>query len=270
MRKLCRYIREHAAESLTLERLSEVAGLSPTHLQRVFTESIGVSPKVYAEACRLQTLRGLLRRRPVGEAIEEAGFGSASRVYEKVDGRLGMTPDQYRKGGRGLAISYAWTNSALGPVMMAATDRGVCFVQFGESSSQLLARLTAEYPRAEIAAAEASSELEGWLTALSAHLAGDIRTFQELPLDVAGTAFQMKVWRYLQTIPSGEVQSYAEVAEGIGAPTAVRAAASACARNSIAVLIPCHRVLRGTGALGGYRWGLDRKRALLDAERKSK
>lgn len=152
---------------------------------------------------------------------------------------------------------------------MAATDRGVCFVQFGNSEQELVKELEKEFPRSEISPISKSElpELDKWIEALQSHLSGDIQTFKNLPLDVAGTAFQAKVWKYLQTIPSGEIRSYSQVAEGIGSPKAVRAVASACASNRIAVLIPCHRVLRGTGELSGYRWGVERKRSLLEVEK---
>lgn len=269
MKKLCRFIQENADEGLTLEVLSEKVGYSPSHFQRVFKELIGVSPRVYVEACRIQKLRGLLKVRPVGDAILGAGFGSPSRVYEKVDDRLGMTPDQFRKGGNGVEISFTYEESVLGPLLLAATDRGVCFVQFGNSQDELTNRLQAEFPKAMPSPSpdRGSTQLSLWMDALKRHLAGDIQTFRDLPLDIAGTAFQAKVWRFLQSVPAGEVRSYTELALAIGQPAAVRAAASACAANRIAVLIPCHRVIRGDGGLGGYRWGLDRKSALLEVER---
>jgi AraC family transcriptional regulator of adaptative response/methylated-DNA-[protein]-cysteine methyltransferase len=208
---------------------------------------------------------------PVTGAIYGAGFGSASRVYERVATRLGMTPRQYRGGGKGVAISYAVARTPLGLTMMAATDRGLCAVLFGETERALLAELQREYPGATITPMDAGARapFAQWMAALAAHLEGT-RPRLDLPLDVRGTAFQMKVWSFLERIPYGEVRSYAEVAEGIGAPKAVRAVASACAANRLAVAIPCHRVIRGDGGLGGYRWGLARKRALIDAERAGK
>ncbi len=269
MHVLCRYIESHAQDTLTLEALSVQANLSPFHLQRQFKAAIGVTPRQYVEACRLRVLRGELKAgESVTQAIHEAGFGSGSRLYEKVSTRLGMTPGQYRARGAGTQISYASAPSALGLVMMGATDRGLCFVQFGTREDELVDMLRAEYPAAQIAPmAEAMyGDFERWMQALSAHLAG-VRDAPVLPLDLRGTALQMKVWAYLQQIPSGELRSYGEVAEAIGEPRAVRAVASACARNRVGVLVPCHRVIRGDGGMGGYKWGLERKRALIDAER---
>ena len=266
---VARYIEAHADEALPLSALAARARLSPFHFQRRFKALVGVTPKQYLDACRMKRLKGALRDGgPVTGAIYDAGFGSASRVYERVDTRLGMTPKQYRAGGAGVAISYAVAETPLGLTMMAATDRGLCFVQFGAAEAALVAQLKREYPGATIARmdAAASAPFAQWMKALAAHLEGT-RPRLDLPLDVRGTAFQMKVWSFLQRIPYGEVRSYAEVAEAIGAPKAVRAVGSACAANRLAVAIPCHRVIRGDGGLGGYRWGLERKRALIDAER---
>jgi AraC family transcriptional regulator of adaptative response/methylated-DNA-[protein]-cysteine methyltransferase len=181
---------------------------------------------------------------------------------------LGMTPSTYRAGGAGETISYALRASALGPLLMAATDRGVCFAQFGTSDATLIAQLRAEFPHARIIASDMShsSELDAWMRALEAHIAGNAPR-PDLPLDLRGTAFQIRVWKFLLQVAEGDVLSYSEVASAIGAPKAVRAAASACAANRIAVLVPCHRVLRADGRLGGYRWGLARKRLLIDRER---
>jgi AraC family transcriptional regulator of adaptative response/methylated-DNA-[protein]-cysteine methyltransferase len=269
MRELCRYIEAHTDEKLTLSALAHRAGLSGSHLQRSFKALVGVSPKAYADACRVAHFKRELRAgKSVTDATYEAGFGSSSRIYERIDTRLGMTPRQYRERGRGVAISYAVTTTSLGPMMLAATDRGLCFIQFGRSAGALEAELRREYPQAAVSPmGDAQREnFEQWMRALSAHLAG-ASTDISLPLDIRGTAFQTKVWRYLQSIPYGEVQSYGEVAAGIGEPAAARAVANACARNRLAIAIPCHRVIRGTGELGGYRWGLERKRALIDVER---
>jgi AraC family transcriptional regulator of adaptative response/methylated-DNA-[protein]-cysteine methyltransferase len=180
-----------------------------------------------------------------------------------------MTPHQYRQGGSGTEISYATQETALGLLMLAATDRGICFVQFGETTEELLRQLRTEYPNAKIVTPDeiGSGQMEIWMAALNRHIT-EGRPAPDLPLDLRGTAFQMKVWAFLQTIPSGSLCSYAEVANGIGHPTAVRAAASACGSNRAALLIPCHRVIRGDGSLGGYRWGLEPKRALIDCERR--
>ena len=206
----------------------------------------------------------------VSFSVYDAGFGSMSRVYGRLDTHLGMTPKQYRAKGAGLQISYACADTPLGEVMMGATDRGICFIQFGEDANPLLLQLAKEYPAAELLPMVETHEEQFrlWMLALSEYLDGH-RSSLDLPIDVRGTAFQMKVWKYLQTIPVGQVESYKEVAEGIGSPKAVRAVANACANNTIAIAIPCHRVIRGNGELAGYRWGVERKRTLLDLERRS-
>jgi AraC family transcriptional regulator of adaptative response/methylated-DNA-[protein]-cysteine methyltransferase len=267
--ELCRYIESHSGEPLTLQHLAERAGISRFHLQRRFKAAVGLSPKQYQDACRLETLKSSLKQsKDVTEAVYEAGFGSASRVYERSDARLGMTPNRYRHGGRGVSITHAIMKSPLGLLMIAATDRGVCFVQFGESRAALLEALRKEYPdaRLERMAEPLSQECMSYLQALRNYLAGEQPSL-DLPVDVRATAFQMRVWNYLQSVPCGEVRSYGEVAAGIGQPTAARAVAGACAANRVALAIPCHRVIRGSGDLGGYRWGVDRKRELLELER---
>jgi AraC family transcriptional regulator of adaptative response/methylated-DNA-[protein]-cysteine methyltransferase len=201
--------------------------------------------------------------------VYEAGFGSSSRVYEKLDTRLGMTPTQYRSGGRDLDISYASKNTSMGLLMMAATDRGLCFIQFGQNESGLLSQLRQEYPQARLSPMQEESKalFNQWMQALEAHLTGT-SPHLNLPLDIQGTAFQLKVWQYLQKIPYGQVESYTAVAQGIGQPRAVRSVASACAANKLAIAVPCHRVIRSSGALAGYRWGLEMKRTLLDQEKR--
>jgi AraC family transcriptional regulator of adaptative response/methylated-DNA-[protein]-cysteine methyltransferase len=265
---LCRYLEAHATETVTLEAMSRQVNASPFHLQRSFKAIVGVTPKQFLDACRMRSLKQELRDgRGVTDAIYDAGFGSSSRVYERVDTRLGMTPKQYRRGGEGVDISYAATQTPLGPLMIGATDRGLCFVQFGGSERSLLEQLQREYPKAAIRPMPPDhTEFEVWMRALGDYLDGSVRSLR-CQVDVTGTAFQMKVWRYLQGIPYGEVRSYAEVARDIGKPAAVRAVANACAANRVAMLIPCHRVIRGDGGLGGYKWGLERKRTLIDMER---
>lgn len=269
IRDLCRYVEQHPDDPHDLADLAARAGLSRFHLQRSFKAAVGLTPKQYVEACRMRKLKQSLREsKDVAEAVYDAGFGSSSRVYERADTRLGMTPNQYRRGGRGVAITYAAAESPVGPMMIGATDRGLCFVQFGDTEEALLAALRREYPAAGIAAmgTPVPAEFQNWIGALLSHLAGN-QPRLELPLDIQATAFQMRVWNYLQSIPYGEVQAYGEVAAGIGQPTATRAVARACAANTVAIAIPCHRVIRGTGELGGYRWGMARKRALIDLER---
>ena len=268
--RVAAYLDAHVDQPLSLAHLANAAGISAAHLQRSFKAHFGISPKAYQAAARLRLLKAALRSgESVLKAVFDAGFGSTSRVYEQVDGQLGMTPSAYRAFGAGEQISYAVRDSVLGPMLMAATTRGVCFVHFGDSAENLINALRAEYPRAElsVSAAATAPPLDHWMAALDAHLAG-VAARPELPLDLRGTAFQVRVWRFLMSIKEGAVVSYAETAAAIEQPRAVRAAASACAANNIAVLIPCHRVLRGDGSLGGYRWGLERKRALIDAERR--
>lgn len=267
--EVARYIESHPEERLPLKRLAEQAGLSPAYFHRTFKAAFGVTPKGYQDAVRMQLFKTALKEGgDVTGAIFSAGFGSMSRVYGEDLRNIGMTPKAYRSGGKGETIAYACRDTALGPTMMAATVRGVCFVQFGEDSETLLEQLRREFPNAKLiaSAAQEAPQLDAWIVALDAHLRqGAPRP--ELPLDLRGTAFQMRVWRFLLSVREGEAMSYSEVAAAIEKPKAVRAVASACAANRIGVLIPCHRVLRSDGSLGGYRWGLERKRALLEAER---
>lgn len=271
MRAIAEHVRARAEELLDLPTLAAMAGLSPTHFQRAFKAVVGVSPRELQADARLRRFKAELRAGgDVLGATFGAGYGSTSRVYERIDGGLGMTPRAYRDGGRGETLTYALRVTALGPLMMAATARGVAFVEFGADEQSLLAALRREFPHAELCAAgpDADAPLAAWISALDAHLSRGAPS-PDLPLELRGTAFQVKVWRFLLSVKPGEVVSYTELAAGIGAPRAVRAVASACAANRIGVLIPCHRALRANGALGGYRWGLERKRALLDAERKA-
>jgi AraC family transcriptional regulator of adaptative response/methylated-DNA-[protein]-cysteine methyltransferase len=269
IRAACRYIERHSDGPLSLGDLARQAGLSQFHFQRVFRAAVGLTPRQYLEAARLGRFKRTLRSAPGGvtEAVYEAGYGSSSRVYERADTRLGMTPRQYQRGGHGIAITCATMDSPMGLLMMGATDRGLCFVQFGDTREGLLNALRREYPAAAIEEMrERSADFAAWTEALERHLAGS-QPRLDLPLDIRATAFRMRVWRYLQTIPYGEVRSYREVAAGIGQPTAARAVAQACAGNPVALVIPCHRAIRGSGEPGGYRWGGERKRALLAGEK---
>lgn len=264
--RICRFIEQHADEPLSLAALAREAGLSPFHLQRTFQAALGVSPREYADACRLKRLKGQLRAgQNVTRAMSDAGYGSSSRLYERTGPQLGMTPSAYRDGGSGARIRYAVAESPLGLLLVGATEKGVCAIQFGESREALRAALQHEYPSAEIA--DDAAGMADWVERVLRYLLGEYRELR-LPLDIQATAFQRRVWEYLQRIPYGTTQSYAEVAAGIGQPTAARAVAHACASNRVALAIPCHRVVRGTGEAGGYRWGVERKRALLEAERK--
>ena len=254
---------------MSLKALSDQALLSPFHLQRLFKRVMGVSPKVYHDAARMRLLKGALKSgKGVLEAIDEAGFQSTSRVYGQATRTLGMTPSTYRSGGAGETIAYAFQDMAVGPLLMAATERGVCFAQFGSSEQCLIEQLQSEFPNATVRASDAThtAALGTWVELLEAHIAAGAPR-PDLPLDLRGTAFQIRVWRFLLSVPEGDVLSYSEVASAIGAPRAIRAAAAACGANRIAVLVPCHRVLRGDGRLGGYRWGLERKRVLIERER---
>jgi AraC family transcriptional regulator of adaptative response/methylated-DNA-[protein]-cysteine methyltransferase len=251
-----------------LKALGRRAGMSPFQLHRLFKSFLGVTPREYVEQARVRELKRRLRAgSSVTDAIYDAGFESSSAVYGRLDVHLGMTPKSYRRGGANEAISFAFGTTMLGHVLIGATDRGICYLQFGDSQGELLEQLAAEYPNASVTPSAAASgpEFAAWMRALNAHLEGKPAT-AALPLDIQGTAFQKRVWEFLRTIPYGATTSYAQVARGIGAPGSVRAAAGACARNKIGVLIPCHRVLRGDGDLAGYRWGLPRKRRLLAIE----
>ena len=268
---LCELIRRNfdSGEPLTLRELSRHAGVSQFHLQRRFKAITGVTPRQFVEACRIEALKtGLRSQKPVTEAIYQAGFGSSSRVYERADTRLGMTPAKYRAGGKGISISYVAITNPLGLMMMGATDRGLCSLQFGESRHELLTMLRREYPAATLQPMMRPypHQFRLWMDLLFRHLWG-LQPRLDLPLDVRATAFQHKVWTYLQSIPAGELESYSKVATAIGQPTAARAVARACASNPVALVIPCHRVIRGNGDLGGYRWGLTRKRVLVDLEK---
>jgi AraC family transcriptional regulator of adaptative response/methylated-DNA-[protein]-cysteine methyltransferase len=265
---VCRRVDADPAARHDLKALASRAGASPFQLHRLFKSFLGITPREYVEHARMRALkRGLRSGSSVTSAIYDAGFESSSAVYGRLNVHLGMTPRSYGRGGRDVEISFAFGRTPLGHVLIGATDRGICYLQLGDSEGELLAQLVAEYPNATVTPSPAgsASELSRWMTALNAHLEGG-QPAVALPLDLRGTAFQQRVWKFLRKIPPGTTTSYADVARGIGAPAAVRAAASACARNRIAVLIPCHRVLRGDGTLGGYRWGLARKRRLLDIE----
>jgi len=270
--ELARFITDQADEKLTLAGLAKRVGMSPTVLQKRFSKVFGVSPKALQDHERRRRLKdGLKNQHSVTRSSYDAGYGSASQLYSSKGPSPAMVPSAYRAGGEGEQISYATSNTAFGQILMAATDHGVCFAQFGDSKKQLIGRLTDEFPNAHLAPSPRQSRtpIRAWLSALEQHL----RTHgprPDLPLDLRGTAFQIQVWKFLLQIPRGETASYGDVASGIGRKSAVRAAASACGANSIAVLIPCHRVLRGDGSLGGYRWGTGLKQKLLDQESATK
>lgn len=265
--KVSQYIDAHLSERLTLDDLGRAANLSPHHLQRVFKRTMGITPRQYIAARRADDLKSRLKAgERVTEAVYGAGYSSSSRVYEQSDARLGMTPAAYRKGGQGMQITYTVVECGLGYLLVAATTRGVCVVRLGDSEAELVEGLYADYPAAHIEADD--GQLEEWVTALLNHLNGELPHL-ELPIDVRATAFQWRVWEALRAIPYGETRTYSQLAASIGSPKAVRAVANACASNQVAVVIPCHRVIREDGTLGGYRWGLARKVALLEGEQRS-
>lgn len=254
-----------------LASLADIAGLSPTHLQRAFRRRYGVSPAEYARAHRFGQLRDALRGgAAVTDAVYDAGFGSGSRVYEESDRRLGMTPASYRAGGAGASIRYTTTDTPLGRLLVATTARGICSVTLGRDDVELEERLVAEFPLAERERVDAGRE--EWLDAVIARVAHELGwasgdTPDMPPLDVAATAFQWRVWDALTRIPRGETLSYGELAAKLGVPKAARAVGRACGSNRLALLVPCHRIVREDGSLGGWRWGVDIKRQLLADER---
>jgi AraC family transcriptional regulator, regulatory protein of adaptative response / methylated-DNA-[protein]-cysteine methyltransferase len=258
------YIDRHAEEPLPLARLAREAGVSPAHLQRTFTRVVGLSPKRYQEQRRVDALKSALREgRTVSSATYEAGFATGRRVYETADDALGMTPGAYRRRGVGVTVHYTIVPVSLGLLLVAVTERGICGVSLGDSEESLVAALRAELPAAELV--RASDSRDRLVDAVVAHVEGEA-SGDELPLDVRATAFQWQVWRALQRIPEGATRTYQEIARELGQPSAARAVARACASNRVAILIPCHRVVRGDGGLGGYRWGVARKAALLARE----
>ncbi len=265
---LSQYLRDHCEEAISLEDMARITGYSAFHLQRKFKAALGVSPKQFQARCRMERVKqGLRGEGTVTSALYEAGFGSSSRLYEAVDQTLGMTPAQYKARGKGVEISYVVMETQLGLILIAATDRGLCSLRLADEEGSLIAEIEEEFPAAQLQRVEApfTEALRLWHQAICGYLEG--KQFEKgLPLDVRGTAFQARVWQYLQTIPAGQTRSYQEVAKGIGQPTATRAVASACARNPVALVVPCHRVIRGDGSLGGYRWGMGRKQRLLEAE----
>jgi AraC family transcriptional regulator of adaptative response/methylated-DNA-[protein]-cysteine methyltransferase len=262
------HLEGHPDGPVRLSDLARAAGVSAWHLQRTFKKALGLSPREYAAARRAERLRsGLRREGSVSRATYEAGFGSSSRVYESAHRLLGMTPGAFRKGGAGMEIRYTIVASPYGKLLVAATDRGVCAVMLGDQDASLEKDLRAQFPQASRTRVD---EGDGWLEQLVARVAEQVKrpgALEDIPLDLSGTAFQWRVWQALATIPAGETRTYQQVARAVGKPRAIRAVASACAANRLAVVVPCHRVIRSDGSLGGYRWGLPRKAALLAGER---
>lgn len=266
VRAICRYIEQHLDEPVTLTRLGSTFKQSPFHLQRSFKAVLGITPKAYADSCRMNQLKSNLRAgHSVTRAMYDAGYSSSSRLYERTASQLGMTPDKYRRGAVAAPIRYTCTDSPLGRMLIAATDKGVCAIQFADSDEELEQGLRHEFPFA--IRRHDDKFMQSWKAKLLQQMRGQ-KLNAVLPLDIQATAFQRKVWSYLRSIPFGETRSYAAVAKGIGQPTASRAVARACATNPVAVAIPCHRVVRSTGDMGGYRWGVERKKSLLELEQK--
>ncbi len=263
-KEICRFIEQHLDEPVTLGRLSKVFHQSPFHLQRRFKAALGITPREYADSCRLRQLkRNLQAGDNVTRAMYDAGYSSSSRLYEKTSSQLGMTPDKYRRGAIAASIRYACSDSPLGRMLMAATDKGICSIQFAASDGELIEGLKREFPFA--ARKPDDGDLREWIKALLSKMTGK-NPDAALPLDIRATAFQCRVWTYLESIPFGATRTYQDVAKAIGQPSACRAVARACATNPIAVAIPCHRVVRADGNISGYHWGVARKKVLLKLE----
>lgn len=266
VQRVCRHIEANLEEPPRLAALGAEMGVSPYHLQRTFRRLMGITPRQYADAHRLSALKARLRKGDdVTTAMYEVGYGSSSRLYERAPAQLGMTPGAYRRGGQGMRIGYTTVESPLGRLMVAGTTRGICAVYLSDSDAKIEAELRHEYPHAEVR--RDTNGLRQWVAAIVNHLKGR-QPRLDLPVDVQATAFQWRVWQALRAIPYGTTRSYSEIARAIGRPSAARAVARACATNPASVVIPCHRVVREDGHLGGYRWGLERKRALLQQERR--
>jgi len=264
VQRVCQYIEAKPDAIPTLAEMGDHVGMSPYHLQRVFKKLTGVSPRDYADSCRVKRLKNRLRDGAnVTEALYDAGYGSSSRLYEQSAAHLGMTPLKYRKGGEGMRIGYTITDCNLGRLLVAMTAEGICCVDIDDNDEALEKYLFEEYPAAEIH--RDNLVMSEWVEQFLAFLNGWQPHF-DLPLDLRATAFQLRVWQSLLEIPYGETRSYREIAEAIGQPTAVRAVANACAANPVPLVVPCHRVIRSDGDIGGYGLGVERKRVLLEQE----
>ena len=265
VRTICRAIDQHRDRIPRLGELATRVGWSSAHLQRSFKRAVGISPREYAEARRLGRLKRNLRsRRSVSEAQYETGLSSSSRLYERAPTQLGMTPATYQHGGRGATIKYGFACCVLGELLVAATSRGICSVMIGERRRALEVELREEFPEAEVRRDD--RRLDAFLAAVVGLVQGEGNR-ADLPLDIQATAFQWRVWKLLREIPAGQTRSYGEIAKALDAPGAARAVGRACATNPVALIIPCHRVLRSDGDVGGYRWGPERKEQLLAVER---
>ena len=267
VRKLCAYMERTVDRKHTLKNLSQIAGLSPSHLQRTFKKVTGISPRQYSDALKLRQLKSSIKSgKSVRESIYSAGYGSISSLYPKSENKLGMQMSTYRNGGKGLQVYYSVTRCSLGMIMAAGTEYGLCAVSLGDSEEPLLSALRHEYPNAEIQ--KNDDELSGWLNEIVGYLDdGRNTSLSTLPLDIRMTSFQSRVWKELQKIPHGTTATYGEIADRISRPGAARAVARACASNPVALVIPCHRVVRNDGGQTGYRWGIHRKKILLEKEK---
>lgn len=264
IKRICRYIEQHLDEPVTLAGLGKQFRQSPFHLQRTFKSVLGITPKEYANSCRMKDFRQRLKAgHSVTRAMHEAGYSSTSRLYSRSTSELGMEPAKYRRGAISAPIRYTCADSPLGRILIAATDKGICSIQFAETDEELEQGLKQEFPFA--LRKRDDSGMASLAGRLMRHMSGS-EFSPNLPLDIQATAFQRRVWSYLQSIGFGEKRSYAQVAKAIRRPLAVRAVAHACATNPVAIAIPCHRVVRSNGDLAGYRWGLERKKALLEME----
>jgi AraC family transcriptional regulator, regulatory protein of adaptative response / methylated-DNA-[protein]-cysteine methyltransferase len=266
VRRACELL-EQADEAMTLSRLSELLEISSFHLQRTFKKALGISPRQYADSRRAEKFKGGVREgQPITAAMYDAGYSSSSRLYERSAAELGMTPATYSRNGRGATIHYATTECELGWLLVAATEKGICAVRLGSDSAELESDLRIEFSAAQLE--PDPGDLRKLVNQILEHLAGK-RPDLNLPLDVQATAFQRQVWEALRAIPYGSTRSYSQVAEAIGRPNAVRAVARACATNPVALVVPCHRVIASNKSLSGYRWGLERKKKLLEREQKA-
>lgn len=260
----CRHIEAHLEEPLTLVALGKEVSTSPYHLQRIFKRIMGITPRQYVAARRLEQVKERLKEgESVTTALYNAGYSSSSRLYERAATQLGMTPAAYRQGGKGMHIGYTIIDSPLGRLLIAATEKGICAISLGDADAPLEAALLSEYPAAEIQ--RTGTDLSQWINALLNHLNGQ-QPHLDLPIDVQATAFQWRVWEALRAIPYGSIRTYSEIAQTLGDPKAARAVARACATNPVAIIVPCHRVVRADGDLAGYRWGVERKHQLLAKE----
>jgi AraC family transcriptional regulator, regulatory protein of adaptative response / methylated-DNA-[protein]-cysteine methyltransferase len=270
IQKLCEFINENSAEKLTLQRLSEESGMSPFHLQRTFKRVTGVTPREYTEAVRLGRLKLSLRSgSSIRKSTYRAGYNTSGWLYFRPNEKLGMSPLKYKKGGEGLTVNYHISDSPLGKLLVAATERGVCLVRLADSSQKLVSYLRSEYPKAmlETASNSRNKNLSLSVEKITEYLTkGTDLEKSNLPLDLHATAFQWRVWKELRAIPYGDVRSYSEVARRIGLPKATRAVANACASNPVPLVVPCHRVVPKTGGIGNYGLGIERKKILLDKE----